>query len=64
MTAGILLGRTTIEGWLCGRDGWIYDVDASGTINGVTLNSVPSDVNKFYSENIINKILATYEEIL
>ena len=63
-TAGILLGRTTIEGWLCGRDGWIYDVDTSGTINGITLNKVPSDVTKFHSKNIIDKIIASYEEIL
>ena len=63
-TAGILLGRTTIEGWLCGRDGWIYDVDTSGNINSITLNKVPSDVTKFHSKNIIDKILTTYEEIL
>ena len=31
-TAGILLGRTTIEGWLCGKPGWIYNVDSSGKI--------------------------------
>ena len=63
-TAGILLGRTTIEGWLCGREGWIYDVDSSGNINGVTLNGVPSDMDKFHSNNVMDKILTTYEEIL
>jgi len=63
-TAGILLGRTTIEGWLCDRPGWIYDVDASGTINNITYNEIPNDINKFHSKNIINKILNTYTEIL
>ena len=29
-TAGILLGRTTIEGWLCNRPGLIYQIDDSG----------------------------------
>ena len=63
-TAGILLGRTTIEGWLCNRPGWIYDVDSSGIINDITFNEVPKDIDKFYSTNIINQILSTYEEIL
>ena len=63
-TAGILLGRTTIEGWLCGREGWIYDVDTSGSINGITLTKVPNDINKFHSKNVIDEILITYEKIL
>ena len=63
-TAGILLGRTSIEGWLCGRKGWIYDVGSGGTINNITLTEVPSDINKFHSKNIIDEILITYEKIL
>ena len=31
-TAGILLGRTTIEGWMCGKPSWIYKVDSGGFI--------------------------------
>ena len=31
-TAGIQLGRTTIEGWLCGKSSWIYKVDSDGVI--------------------------------
>ena len=31
-TVGILLGRTTIEGWMCGKPGWIYYVDDDGYI--------------------------------
>jgi hypothetical protein len=49
-TAGILLGRTTIEGWLCGKPGWIYDVDGSGNIRGKILYQVPDDINKFDSK--------------
>ena len=63
-TAGILLGRTTIEGWLCNRPGWIYDVNSSGLINDITFNEVPKDIDKFHSTNIINQIMSTYEEIL
>ncbi len=63
-TAGILLGRTTIEGWLSNRPGWIYDVDETGNILGKTFNKVPDDVEKFHSKNAINNILKSYEDIL
>ena len=63
-TAGILLGRTTIEGWLCGRPGWIYDVDDAGNISSKALHQVPDDIEKFKSENVINKIIDEYIEII
>ena len=63
-TAGILLGRTTIEGWLCGKPGWIYDVDSTGNINSVALHEVPTNINKFKSENIMTEIITVYEKIL
>jgi hypothetical protein len=40
-TAGIVLGRTTIEGWMCGKPGWIYDVDLDGSIKSVDLFPPP-----------------------
>jgi len=63
-TAGILLGRTTIEGWLCNRPGWIYNVDESGNILDITYNDVPGDMEKFRSTYTINEIIKTYEELL
>ena len=63
-TAGILLGRTTIEGWLCGKPGWIYDVDSTGNINSVALHEVPTDINKFKSENIITEIINEYIDLI
>ena len=63
-TAGILLGRTTIEGWLCNRPGWIYNVDESGNILDITYNEVPGDMEKFRSTYTINEIIKTYEELL
>ena len=63
-TAGILLGRTTIEGWLCGKKGWIYDVDSSGTILSKKLWDVPEDVNKFSSETVAKEIIKQYISIL
>jgi glycosyltransferase involved in cell wall biosynthesis len=63
-TAGILLGRTTIEGWLCGKKGWIYDVDSYGDIISKKLYDIPSDIDKFKSENVVKQIMILYENIL
>jgi len=59
-TAGILLGRTTIEGWLCDKSGWIYDVDSTGKILSKTLHNPPSDLEKFYASNVAKKIKELY----
>jgi glycosyltransferase involved in cell wall biosynthesis len=63
-TAGILLGRTTIEGWMCGKPGWIYDVDSDGNILNKTLHEVPLDIEKFHSNNVVNRIKEEYLKIL
>jgi hypothetical protein len=63
-TAGILLGRTTIEGWMCGKKGWIYDIDNNGNILSKKLYDIPSDIDKFKVENVINEIMSTYENVL
>ncbi len=63
-TAGILLGRTTIEGWLCGKAGWIYDIDASGQVKGKKLYEIPSDIDKFRSDNVAKEIIEEYKEIV
>jgi hypothetical protein len=63
-TAGILLGRTTIEGWLCGKPGWIYQVDDKGDILSKERHEVPSDVEKFNSIEVAKKIKEEYIKIL
>jgi len=63
-TAGILLGRTTIEGWLCGKKGWIYDVDDVGNIKSKTLYDIPLDIDKFKSEIVVKDIITTYKNII
>lgn len=63
-TAGILLGRTTIEGWLCGKGGWIYDVDSAGNIIGKTFHEVPDDVDKFRADKVVEEVLNEYEDVL
>tara|TARA_Y100000385_G_scaffold80315_1_gene81888 strand:+ start:9571 stop:11208 length:1638 start_codon:yes stop_codon:yes gene_type:complete len=63
-TASILMGRTTIEGWLCGKPGWIYEIDSGGYIINKDKHEVPSDVDKFKSENIASQIIEEYESII
>jgi glycosyltransferase involved in cell wall biosynthesis len=63
-TAGILLGRTTIEGWMCGKPGWIYNVNPYGDIISKDRFEVPSDVNKFDGMEIAKKIKEEYIKIL
>lgn len=61
-TAGIMLGRTTIEGFLCGKPAIIYDVDKSGEINGYSYHEVPEDLSIFDFDTIISKIKSIYIE--
>jgi len=63
-TASILMGRTTIEGWLCGKPGWIYEIDSSGHIINKEKHEPPSDINKFKSENIASEIIREYESVI
>ncbi len=63
-TAGILLGRTTIEGWLCGKKGWIYNVDNGGNIMSKELHDLPADVDKFRGDNVAKQIIEEYKSIL
>lgn len=62
-TAGILLGRTTIEGWMCGKGGWVYDIDSSGIIKNKEFHEVPDDLEKYKSLNVAKEIMNKYEEI-
>jgi glycosyltransferase involved in cell wall biosynthesis len=63
-TAGILLGRTTIEGWMCGKPGWIYNVNSNGEIIDKEFFEVPNDLEKFKSGNVTSKIKTEYLNIL
>jgi pyruvyltransferase len=63
-TAGILLGRTTIESWMCGKPSWIYQVDDKGSILSKERTLPPSDINKFYSSEVAKKIKSIYIDSL
>ena len=63
-TASILLGRTTIEGWLCGKPGIIYDVDDTGYILGKITENPPDDIDKFKNVNVAKKIKEIYLDVI
>lgn len=59
-TAGIMLGRTTIEGFLCGKPAIIYNVDKSGEIIDSEYHEVPKDLSIFDFDTVIRKIKDIY----
>ena len=63
-TAGIQLGRTTIEGWMCGKPSWIYKVDSGGFILSKEKFEPPVDVEKYFSSNVAKQIKEEYQKIL
>ena len=63
-TAGIQLGRTTIEGWMWNKPSWIYKVDSGGFIISKEKFDPPSDIKKYYSMNVANQIKEEYKKIL
>ena len=63
-TAGIFKGRTTIEGFLCGKQGWIYVVDKEGNILNRELTAVPTDVEKYRSDFSAEQVFKLYEEVI
>ena len=63
-TAGIQLGRTTIEGWMCNKPGWIYKVNNQGNILNKTFTQPPEDISKFYAINVAKQIKDIYLNVL
>jgi len=63
-TAGIQLGRTTIESWMCDKPSWIYKVDSNGDILDIIKTEPPSDIEKYYSMNVAQQIKNEYIKIL
>lgn len=61
-TAGIQLGRSTIEGWACGKSGWIYEIDLAGNIIRSTLYDPPADMQRFDIKYMAEKIFSLYNE--
>jgi len=63
-TAGIFKGRTTIEGFLCGKKGWIYTVDNKGNILNKELTDVPENIEKYKSNFSAEQVFKLYNDVL
>ena len=63
-TAGIQLGRTTIESWMCGKPSWIYKVDSGGFILSKEKFDPPSDIEKYYTMNVAQQVKNEYLKLL
>ena len=56
-TAGIFIGRTTIEGFMCGKPGMVYNVDMKGTITDKMTIGVPENRHIFDIKYMTDRIL-------
>jgi len=63
-TAGIMLGRTTIEGWLTGIRGRIFDVDKNGKILSIEQANMPNELHTFDSKVVAERIEKIYNKTL
>ncbi len=61
-TAGIFLGRTTIEGFLCNKPAWVYTVNKEGNVLSKEYSEVPKDMTIFDNDKIIEKYKKVYIE--
>lgn len=62
-TAGIMLGRTTLEGFAAGLPAIIYDVDTDGRIKSITEHQPPADMAFFDSQLVAKQVLDVYESV-
>ena len=63
-TAGIQLGRTTIESWMCGKPSWIYKVDKGGFILSKEKFNPPTDIEKYHTLKVAQQIKDEYLKLL
>jgi hypothetical protein len=63
MTAGIFVGRITVEGWMLGKPGLVFDVNEEGEILSKSIQHAPSiDVLKKYDRSRVGpKIMGVYQ---
>ena len=63
-TAGIMLGRTTLEGFACGLPAIIYDVGVNGEIKSITEHQPPEDMSFFDSQFVVKQVLEVYNKAI
>ena len=63
-TAGILLGRTTLEGWSCDIPGYMYIIDINGDILNIETN-IPTNIKELCnSKNVAEHHIQLYNKII
>jgi hypothetical protein len=62
-TAGVMLGRTTLEGFACGLPSTIFTVNESGAIIKVEKVNPPEDMQEFNSKLVAQKIFNIYKDL-
>lgn len=62
-TAGILLGRTTLEGLCCGVPGYVYYINKNGNITGIDLIE-PDNIQQFDSKYVAQQHIELYNKII
>jgi hypothetical protein len=62
-TAGILLGRTTLEGLCCGVPGYVYYINKNGNITGIDLIE-PDNIQQFNSKYVAQQHIELYNKII
>jgi len=63
-TAGILLGRTTLESWCCDVPSYIYEIDIQGNILNITLDKPYNIKNLCDSKYVVKQHLELYKTLL
>lgn len=63
-TAGILLGRTTLEGWCCGLPGFMYIIDTDGNIINIETDPPNNIVNLCDSKYVALQHTELYNKII
>jgi hypothetical protein len=60
-TAGILLGRTTLEGWCCDIPGYMYIIDIHGNILDIETTAPDNIKTLCDSKNVAQQHLILYK---
>ena len=64
MTASIMLGRTTIEGWMMGLPGLIYNINDKGEIISKKIQEPLNDLERYRSDYMTREIVKIYEGVI
>lgn len=64
IVVGVMMGRTTIEGWMMNRKALIYDVDKEGNILSKSMFKRPKYYMKFRLHYMVDRVLKVYKKVL